>query len=394
MSTPSSPGLDAVRDRFRVFWSRDTSTAMARYRDSSEETDTASDVDPEIPPTPTESYTSEDGLLPPAYMIPKPWTKKRSFFMCGAVWLAMLLIFVLLNLLLFVAREVWDAASDEFEEASVAEPIPCHSHNDYWRKRPIYDALQVGCIGIEADVWLYGTELYVGHSKWSLREKNTFTDLYVDPLVRLLEERNAGFENATQQSPRGIYEASPEQTMVLLVDLKTGGPETWLQVVRQLEPFRERGWLSKVVNGKVHYGPITVVGTGNTPFELVAEDPTYRDTFFDAPLLNLDSHNFNPTNSYYTSVSFKKAIGTVWFGDLSEAQMTKLRAQVKEAHSRGLKVRYWDLPAWPISIRNHIWGVLIREGVDILNVDDLKGAKKEWDLRGWPRLTANLTVPA
>ncbi|KAK1971275.1 hypothetical protein LY78DRAFT_125831 [Colletotrichum sublineola] len=393
MSDPGGPGIEAVRDRFRFFWSRDRNT-IARYRDASGNGDAASDRNTEAPPTPAESCTSEDGLLPPAYTVSKSWTRKRSFFMCGAVWLAMLLIFILLNLILLLARKVWDNASGDFEEASLVVPIPCHSHNDYWRKRPIYDALEAGCVGIEADVWVYGTELFVGHNKWSLREKNTFTNLYIDPLVRILDERNAVLNSSFPRVPRGIYEANPAQTMILLVDLKTGGPETWPQVLRQIEPLRERGWLTKVVNGKIYYGPITVVGTGNTPFELVVENSTYRDTFFDAPLLKLDSHDFNLTNSYYSSVSFKKAIGTVWFGDLSEAQMTKLRNQVKEAHSRGLKVRYWDLPAWPVSIRNHIWDVLVREGVDILNVDDLKGAKKEWDLRGWPKLTANSTIPA
>ncbi|KAK1997058.1 hypothetical protein LX36DRAFT_88408 [Colletotrichum falcatum] len=392
MSNPGGPTIDAVRDRFRLFWSRDSNT-IARYRDSSEDGDAAGDRDIESPPTPAESYTSEDGLLPPASMMPKPWTRKRSFLMCGAIWLAMLLIFILLNLVLLLARQVWDSASEDFEEASLVVPIPCHSHNDYWRKRPIYDALEAGCIGIEADVWLYGTELFVGHNKWSLREKNTFTNLYIDPLVRILDERNANLNSSFQRVPRGIYETNPVQTMVLLVDLKTGGSETWPQVVRQLEPLRERGWLTKVVNDKIHYGPITVVGTGNTPFELVAENSTYRDTFFDAPLLKLDGYDFNPTNSYYTSVSFKKAIGTVWFGDLTEAQIMKLRNQVKAAHSRGLKVRYWDLPAWPISVRNHIWDVLVREGVDILNVDDLKGVKREWDLKRWPKLTANSTMP-
>ncbi|KAL8947372.1 MAG: hypothetical protein Q9222_006338 [Ikaeria aurantiellina] len=33
-------------------------------------------------------------------------------------------------------------------------PIPCHSHNDYWRRVPLYDALAAGCTGVEADVWL------------------------------------------------------------------------------------------------------------------------------------------------------------------------------------------------------------------------------------------------
>ena len=41
-------------------------------------------------------------------------------------------------------------------------PIPCHSHNDYWRRVPVFDAIHWGCTGIEADVWLFDDELYVG----------------------------------------------------------------------------------------------------------------------------------------------------------------------------------------------------------------------------------------
>jgi len=56
--------------------------------------------------------------------------------------------------------------------------------------------------------------------------------------------------------------------------------------------------------------------------------------------------------------------------------MRIIRGQIRGAHRRGLKVRYWDLPAWPLGLRNHIWDVLIREGVDILNVDDLRSVSK------------------
>lgn len=52
-----------------------------------------------------------------------------------------------------------------------------------------------------------------------------------------------------------------------------------------------------------------------------------------------------------------------------------MRRQIQAAHGKGLKARYWDTPAWPKSLRNHIWDVLWREGADALNVDDLKGAK-------------------
>ena len=35
------------------------------------------------------------------------------------------------------------------------------------------------------------------------------------------------------------------------------------------------------------------------------------------------------------------------------------------------------MPAWPLGLRDYVWEVLVKEGVDILNVDDLRGA------RGW-----------
>ncbi|KAF9891266.1 hypothetical protein FE257_004830 [Aspergillus nanangensis] len=40
-------------------------------------------------------------------------------------------------------------------------PIPCHSHNDYWRDIPFYTGISKGCISTEADVWLYDGALYV-----------------------------------------------------------------------------------------------------------------------------------------------------------------------------------------------------------------------------------------
>ncbi|KAI4243138.1 MAG: hypothetical protein LQ352_007098, partial [Teloschistes flavicans] len=55
-------------------------------------------------------------------------------------------------------------------------PIPCHSHNDYWRRVPLYDALAAGCTGVEADVWLDPTkpnDLFVGHTQKSLTPVRT-----------------------------------------------------------------------------------------------------------------------------------------------------------------------------------------------------------------------------
>jgi hypothetical protein len=162
-------------------------------------------------------------------------------------------------------------------------PIPCHSHNDYWRKVALFSALRAGCIGTEADVWLLDEDLYVGHNTASLTRNRTFRALYVNPLVETLEKQNpdSDFYNGTNH---GVFDTDPEQSLTLLVDVKTSGAETWQYVLDQLEPLRERGWLSYVQDGTLYKRPITVVGTGNTPFDVLTANSTYRDAFFDAPL--------------------------------------------------------------------------------------------------------------
>ncbi|KAJ5654289.1 hypothetical protein N7490_001292 [Penicillium lividum] len=294
-------------------------------------------------------------------------------------------------------------------------PFGCHSHNDYWRRVPLYSALQAGCIGVEADVWLFDNELYVGHTSSSLTSRRTLRSMYVDPLVRLLENQNpiTPFQRFVSRPPHGVFDTDPEQTLIFLIDFKTDGAVTWPAVMDQLAPLRERGYLTHFNGHEVVPGPITVVGTGNTPFNLTIANSTYRDIFFDAPLDKLvdvdnsdgkvslsakgatglgqglsgmpdviTANTFNSTNSYYASVDFKAAIGFPWPFHFSQHQIDLIRTHVRIAHQHGLKVRYWGLPSWPWSLRNHIWRILVQEGVDILNVDDLVGATKgDWKIR-------------
>jgi len=262
-------------------------------------------------------------------------------------------------------------------------PIPCHSHNDYWRKVPLFSAIHVGCVGVEADVWFYNDDLLVGHETAALQPNRTFQSLYVNPLVDILARQNpkTQFYN---ESRRGVFDTNPDQTLILLVDVKTEGASTFRKVLEQLEPLRSKGWLSTFENGNVHYRQITVVGSGNTPFDVLAENTSYRDAFYDAPLDQLENSKFDSTNSYYSSASFPDAVGRLWFGGIRPGQIRRIRKQLSEAHRRGLKGRYWDLPAWPIHVRNHVWDTLVNEGVDILNVDDLEGAaKRDWSRSHW-----------
>ena len=268
---------------------------------------------------------------------------------------------------------------------------------------PLFSAIEAGCVGVEADIWLFDddNELYVGHSKGSLTKNRTLRSLYIDPLVEVLEGQNpiTPFFNGTG-TRNGVFDTVPEQTLILLIDFKTDGETLWPHVVSALQPLRDRNFLSYSNGSHVIQGPVTVVGTGNTPFHLVDSDTSnpHHDIFFDAPLNELFepppssstpepplNTTYTSLNSYYASVAINAALGPVLGGHLTEQQLDTLRGQLRGAHRRGLKARYWDLPFWPIGLRNAVWSVLVEEGVDLLNVDDLRGAtRRDWGKHtGW-----------
>lgn len=250
---------------------------------------------------------------------------------------------------------------------------------------------------------------------------------------------NTSFHSSRSTTRNGVFDVDAAQTLVLLIDFKTDGEKLWPIVSQQLEPLRSGGYLTHFNGSAVVNGPVTIVVTGNAPFFKVVENAAYRDMFFDAPLELLGTltdtsdklhsassiegleswkifdgfeeraylesfatmdktkvlrgkankgqgHSgaapknaaiYTPANSYYASVSFGKSIGHLFpYIHLTEKQKTKIRHQIAGAHKQGLKVRYWDTPGWPRGLRDYIWRVLVEEGVDYLNVDDLNAATR------------------
>ncbi|KAL8992529.1 MAG: hypothetical protein Q9169_007033 [Polycauliona sp. 2 TL-2023] len=280
------------------------------------------------------------------------------------------------------------AVRTENFDAGGIKPIPCHSHNDYERQVPLYDALNTGCVSVEADIWLQDDELLVGHTEDALDSSRTLKSLYLDPLMSILGDRNPdlGLTDGTDHSGslEGVFATNTSVSLVLLVDIKTESAKTLPVLLDQLASLRQSGSLTRFDGSRMTQGPITVVGTGNTDFDAILNEKD-RLVFFDAPLAydwskdsTTDANAYSTNNSYYASVSFDEAIGKPSFlGDLSEEQMTTIKDQIEGAHDRGLKVRYWDTPGWPAGQK--IWERLWKEGVDVLNVDDLTKAKEFLD---------------
>ena len=148
-------------------------------------------------------------------------------------------------------------------------------------------------------------------------------------------------------------------------------------ILNALEPLRSRGFLSTFANGTLALSAVIVVGTGNSPLEQVkALEP--RDFFFDAPLAQLTDPSLNttwdPTLSPLASTDFGAVIGWSGINPINDTQRSTILKLVNDAHTRGIRARFWDTPGWPISARDAVWQELLNDGADWLNADDLEAA--------------------
>lgn len=292
--------------------------------------------------------------------------------------------------------EIWKSERQTFIHSAM--PVPIHSHNDYWRRIPLFEALGSGCISVEADVHLHGSDLLVGHSSLSLNRDSTLRSMYLEPLQRMLDMQNA---HVTDGTWRGIFDKSPRQTVVLLIDHKTAGPETFAELDVQLQPLRDRDYLTYWNGTERVMRPLTIVATGNAPFESVmALNASHRDIFWDAPLHSLFSrydnfdveppvYGYNRSNSYFASTQFKNGRLWAWHDNSNPQPDTPSRrdreaSQIEQAKARGLVARYWDTPSNPPNLRDIAWRVLVERKVGILNMDDLGAVRAR--ASGWGQI--------
>ena len=297
----------------------------------------------------------------------------------------------------------WDSAEiwGEQRQKVIANAVlvPVHSHNDEWRRIPLFEALASGCISVEADVHLVDGDLLVGHSLHSLRSSHNLRSMYLQPLERILGSRNAASHG--DDVWRGIFDRKPEQTVVLLVDHKSDGAETLSELDRQLEPLRDLKYLTYWNGATKVVRPLTIVASGNAPFDsILALNGSHRDIFFDAPLERLRSirddfsidppvYGYNQSNSHYASTPWQNMMLHRWRDQSLPPPSTpfekdKARSQPEQATARGLVSRYWDTPTNPQNLRETAWRVLVDAKVGVLNMDDMGAVRDR--ARGWGRV--------
>lgn len=237
-----------------------------------------------------------------------------------------------------------------FAAALLATPLPgIHSHNDYWRARPVFEALEATAASMEADVFLVNGELLIGHSLAEAKAGRPLVAVY-PPFIDL-------------PALREPLAPSERQKLILLVDIKAEGAAAWKRLREHLEPIKARLAGEKP-------GPVRVVISGDRDMSGILGD--------EAGLAGVDgrfSDLPSPLPAWrmpLISADWKSHFKWRGAGAMPPAEQEELKALAARAHKEGRMVRFWGSPDLPQS-----WAAQTAAGVDLINTD------RPANLRAW-----------
>jgi glycerophosphoryl diester phosphodiesterase len=217
-----------------------------------------------------------------------------------------------------------------------------HAHNDYEHDRPFYEAFSLGFGSIEVDVYAVNGQLLVAHDVKDLKASRNFQNLYLEPLVRVLESGKAG--NFHQ----------------LLIDSKTSADSTMPLLFKAIEPYKDL-----IVKNKFR-----IVISGNRP--VVSDYVKFPAWITFDGRSNEEVPSFLASHVILESEAFYKF--GIWSGTspMAPALRTKVKTYVDKVHAAGRVVRLWATPESLIAYQT-----FLDLGVDYIGTDQL-GALAEY----------------
>jgi hypothetical protein len=236
-------------------------------------------------------------------------------------------------------------------------PLPNgFAHNDYWHKRPLFDALDNGFTYIEADIYEREGRLIVAHLFPALNYSRTLENLYLKPLLDHVNKNN------------GKVYTGYNHPVTLMIDIKSNAERTYTVLKPLLQKYSEI--LSSYSNGKVHPSLVTIVLSGHKPERMISAE-NKRLAFIDEDLRLVDHDTLSYTNIYtMASCKYSKLLNWRGLGILPDIEKQRLCTFIKIAHKLGRKVRLWASPE-----DTHVWRTLLECGVDLINTDKLEELK-------------------
>ena len=203
------------------------------------------------------------------------------------------------------------------QKASSAIHYNAFSHNDYWRERPLLDALSFRFNCVEADLWLIDDELYVSHDR-------------------------------------------PEPNP----DCKAQGEEMYKLLKKQMEPYKE--YFCSVDNGEYKEGAVLFFLSGDRPKNSLPKENS-RFTFLDGQIKDL-GQGIPASLAPVISDNYSDFFTWKGEGEMPADQLQKMREIIRKVHDEGKLFRWWGAPDTEQFKR-----FFIKEGVDLVGADDLNG---------------------
>ncbi|PZS34995.1 MAG: hypothetical protein DLM58_04740 [Pseudonocardiales bacterium] len=255
--------------------------------------------------------------------------------------------------------------------APAGSPLPhTHAHNDYLHDHPLFDALSHRFDSVESDIWLaddgalVADPLLIGHTKSALQHGRRLQDLYLDPLLSLVNtNRN-----------RHVYAGSTAQ-VTLLVDVKSDAASTYRVLDTLLRSAKYipllTVWTKTGPNTWTETtGPLRVIISGNRDQAFMLSQPTRRAAY-DGRLSDVGGGlpaSFMPwiSNSWSSVFSWH---GT---GPMPADQRARLHQIVTAVHATlGQQLRFYGTPDRSTQQYLSVWQEELAAGVDWLNTDEL-----------------------
>ncbi len=217
-----------------------------------------------------------------------------------------------------------------------------HSHNDYAQPVPFFAAYDAGFGSIEADIFLSGNQLLVGHNTADLTATRTLEKLYLIPLDSCVKAHHGN-----------VYEQAGKK-LVLLIDVKTEAVSTLYKLIEILKKY------PSLINTPT----LVVAISGNRPdASLFDSYPSF--IWFDGVLSFSYPKEAMPRIAL---LSDNLKSYTAWNGnnDLPGEELEKIRVAIQKAHALHKPVRFWNAPDTPTA-----WEKLVGLRVDYLNTDHI-----------------------
>jgi hypothetical protein len=230
--------------------------------------------------------------------------------------------------------------------------LPAYAHNDYQNARPLADALRLGFRGVEADVFLIGDTLRVGHDARRAARAAAFESLYLAPLDSLVAR--CGTLTA---------DGAP---LFLALELKERSPAAYAELLRVLEKH------------SALFAPASVTARAPVEVVLVGWRPAFADSTRDVErrlghqyrLTRPESARAVPADTRLVSLDYGKTMGRPWVRVSGRRRWLAALRDARRAAPLSL-VRVHNVPA-----DADVYAALLEAGVDLIGTSDLAATRR------------------